>query len=309
LNPVQPWERLLWSGRPARWLGARAHERYALTDVRLIRTAGDQVAELALGDIGDVQREESRLDRFLGTSTLAVHSRRRPDDPPIILASIRRGPQLAALLELLSGDPRATPHDESVRAVLAWSPRPPAGDLREALGGCVAVLVAIVAVVVGLHGKAAAPVVHSTLDPIAPGGVKHSRAEIVAFMERDVMPWARVTLGRIKGGPDRVRCDTCHGTDAEARGWQMPSVGALPLPDVRDRGWELYGGPMDAQMRNAIYGYVADSEKQDKAAYMREAVVPGMAKLLHRPAYDFTQSYDYNRSRDAIGCYHCHRVK
>ena len=309
MHPVEKWERLLWSGRPARWLGRRARERYRLTDVRLERTSGHQIAELALGDIGDVQREESRLDRVLGTSTLVIHSRRRPADPPMVLASIRRGAQLAALLELLSGDPRARLDDESVRAVLSWSPRPPAGDLREALGGCVAVFVAIAAVVVGLHGKAATPIVHSAQDPIAPTGVKRSRAEISAFMERDVMPWARATFARIKGGSDRVTCETCHGADAEAREWQMPSVAALPLPDVRDRGWELYGGTMDAQMRNAIYGYVADSEKQDKAAYMREVVVPGMARLLHRPAYDFTQSYDYNRSRDAIGCYHCHRVK
>ena len=89
----------------------------------------------------------------------------------------------------------------------------------------------------------------------------------------------------------------------------MPAVAALPLPDVRDRGWENYGGAMDAQMRNAIYGYVAESDNQAKAAYMREVVLPGMARLLHRPAYDFTKSYEYNRSRAAIGCYHCHRVK
>ncbi len=62
-------------------------------------------------------------------------------------------------------------------------------------------------------------------------------------------------------------------------------------------------------MRNAIYGYLADSDKQSKAAYMREVVVPGMARLLHRPPYDFTKPYDYNRARDAIGCYHCHTVR
>jgi hypothetical protein len=128
-------------------------------------------------------------------------------------------------------------------------------------------------------------------------------------MERDVMPWARAALGRIKGGPDRITCETCHGRDAAARGWRMPAVSALPLPDVKERGWEIYGGSMDSQMRNAIYGYVAESEKQAKAAYMREVVVPGMARLLHRPAYDFTKTYDYNRAHDAIGCYHCHRVK
>ena len=66
---------------------------------------------------------------------------------------------------------------------------------------------------------------------------------------------------------------------------------------------------MDAQMRNAIYGYVAESDKQAKAAYMREFVMPGMAQLLHRPAYDFTRPYAFNRSRQAFGCYHCHRVK
>jgi hypothetical protein len=128
-------------------------------------------------------------------------------------------------------------------------------------------------------------------------------------MERSVMPWARETIGRIKGGPDRVTCETCHGDDAESRDWQMPAVAALPQPDLRDRGWENYGGRMDAQMRNAIYGYLADSEKQSKAAYMREVVMPGMARLLHRPAYDFTQPYDENRSRHALGCYHCHKVK
>jgi hypothetical protein len=71
----------------------------------------------------------------------------------------------------------------------------------------------------------------------------------------------------------------------------------------------MYSAEMDAQMRNAIYGYLADSEKQQRAAYMREVVMPGMARLLHRPPYDFTQPYDYNRSRTAFGCYHCHRVK
>ena len=42
--------------------------------------------------------------------------------------------------------------------------------------------------------------------------------------------------------------------------------------------------------------------------YMREVVMPGMARLLHRPAYDFTRPYEYNRSRRALGCYHCHQV-
>jgi hypothetical protein len=89
----------------------------------------------------------------------------------------------------------------------------------------------------------------------------------------------------------------------------MPAVAALPQPEVKDAGWERYSATMDAQMRNAIYGYVAESEKQHRAGYMREVVMPGMARLLHRPSYDFTRTYAYNRSQLAFGCYHCHRVK
>ena len=311
MRPEVPlsWERLLWSGRPARLIRRLAGERYVLTDFRIVRVTRHTIAELALSDIGDVHRDQSRLDRLLGTSTLVVHPRQSSVAPPLVLSGVRQGAHLAALLELLSGDPRAMLDDRSVRAALEWSPRPPAGDLREALGGFVAVLIAIVGVVVGLHGKAATPVVHGADDPIAPNGVRRRHDEIVAFMQTTVMPWARDTLGRIKGGPDRITCETCHGLGADARGWKMPSVAALPLPDVKERGWELYSATMDAQMRNAIYGYGADSEKQDKAAFMREVVVPGMARLLHRPAYDFTKSYDYNRSRDALGCYHCHQVQ
>jgi len=42
---------------------------------------------------------------------------------------------------------------------------------------------------------------------------------------------------------------------------------------------------------------------------MRQVVMPGMARLMHRPAYDFVKSYGYNRSVAAIGCYHCHLVE
>jgi hypothetical protein len=89
----------------------------------------------------------------------------------------------------------------------------------------------------------------------------------------------------------------------------MPAVAALPEPELRERGWEMYSSGMDAQMRNAIYGYAAESEKSAKAGYMREVIVPGMAQLLHRPAYDFTKTYAYNRAQNSIGCYHCHNVR
>ena len=53
--------------------------------------------------------------------------------------------------------------------------------------------------------------------------MKRSRDEIVQFMEVDVMPWARETLGRIVGGADRVSCETCHG--ASAAGARLADAG------------------------------------------------------------------------------------
>src|SRR5204863_499385 len=130
----------------------------------------------------------------------------------------------AALLELLAGDPRATADVASVRAALNWTPQPVVA-YRGAAGALAAIAIAIVSVVVGLHGSAA-PIIYAADDAIEPGGVKKERAEIVRFMEDEVMPWARVTLGRIKGGPDRVTCDTCHGRNSAARDWKMPAVAA-----------------------------------------------------------------------------------
>jgi hypothetical protein len=303
-----PWERLLWSGRPAFFGPPR--ERYILTDLRLIRLAGGGVDELLLHDIADINRTESRLDRIVGASTLVVHPRdtRRA---PLVLRRVRHGQQLAALLEWLSsqtGEPPAGFDAAAVKAAIAWNPQGRSHTPMEALATLLAGVVLVFGVAIGLHGKTSPPATYSPDDPIYPSGVKRTDAEIVRFMEDEIMPWARATLGPLKGGGERIKCETCHGANPQSRAWRMPAVAALPQPDLRDRGWELYGGMMDAQMRNAIYGYLAESDKQTKAAYMREIVMPGMARLLHRPAYDFTQPYEYNRSRLAFGCYHCHRV-
>jgi cytochrome c553 len=306
MNVPLPWERLLWSGRPLR-LSRLAGERYFLTDFRLVRVAGDRLDELVLHDIGEIQRTESSLDRILGTSTLIVRARPR-SVAPIVLASVRSGAPLAALLEILSGDPHASLDGDAVRAALAWHPRGAGVSARRAFAPAAALFLTVFAVAISLHGKTAT-LSYEADDPIAPGGNKRSRAEVIQFMETDVMPWARQTFARLKGGSEHVTCETCHGADAGARDWQMPAVAVLPVPYVREAGWETYSGGMDAQMRNAIYGYLADSDKQTKAGYMREIVMPGMSRLLHRPAYDFAQPYDYNRSRRALGCYHCHMVR
>jgi hypothetical protein len=301
-----PWERLLWSGRPWHLSRRIAGEQYLLTDFRLIHVARGITSELALDDVGEIQRTQSPADRLLGTSTITVHA--MAGGAALTLTSVRRGAQLAPLLELLAGDPRAPREADAVRSALAWEPRHPSLDLRRALAGFIGVLVAIAAVAFGLHGPTVAAT-YAADDALAPNGEKRSEADIIGFMEAEVMPWARITLARLKGGAERVTCETCHGGHAALRNWRMPAVAALPQPDVRDRGLEIFARNIDAQMRNAIYGYLAESDNQAKAAYMREIVVPGMSRLLHRPAYDFTQSYEYNRSRRALGCYHCHQVQ
>jgi hypothetical protein len=84
----------------------------------------------------------------------------------------------------------------------------------------------------------------------------------------------------------------------------MPAVRALPEPHVR----EMAAPGSDSQVRNALHGYLAEGDNSAVAARMRGVVTPGMAALLRRPAYDFAQTYEYNRARAAFGCYHCHLV-
>jgi cytochrome c553 len=291
------WERRLWKGR-----------RYVLTDFRLVAT--DLGDEISLDDIGDIHRSQSFVQTLVGLSTLDVRhrdSRRRG----VVLRSVRRGAQLAALIELLATDRPAradTDAASAARATMTWEPRIRTAGAREALTAMAVMLVALVAIAVGLHGKSRA-IAYPEDDAIYPKGAKRERREIVRFMERTVMPWARVVLAPIAGSSARVTCGTCHGAQPELSEWRMPAVATLPRPAIREAGWEHYGGVMDSQMRNAIYGYGSTPDNVARAAYMREVVMPGMAALLHRPAYDFTRTYDYNREQFAFGCYHCHKVK
>jgi hypothetical protein len=296
-----PWERRLCHGG-APW-SRRA--RYVLTDFRLVLVDGKRSDEIAIHDIGEVHRAQSWFDRLAGRSTLLVHRRGR-GCPPLVLRGIRRGAQVAALLELLAGDPYAPLDEHAVRAALSWEPRT-AGHGRYAIAGLAAALAAVFGAAIGLGGSSTS-ITYPLDDAIYPNGQKRGREDVVRFMEMAVMPWARTTLARVVGGADRVTCATCHGRNPQARDWRMPAVAALPEPQFKQAGWEHYSLGMDAQLRNAIYGYLAESGKQATAAYMREAVLPGMARLLHRLPYDFTRPYDYNRTRFAFGCYHCHRV-
>jgi hypothetical protein len=303
------WERLLWSGRPA-WLARLVRfEEYHLTDFRaLVRRRNRTLAELAIHDLERVELRETRWQRRRGTSTVVLHDKKLQS---VVFADIRQGPQLALILELLATDAVGLEADGSLvrealgpdaRRLFRLRPR-----VLAAWATTIVLLVALSAVIVARH-DVPMPISYPADDAIYPGGHMRARAEIVAFMEHEVMPFARRVLGPIKGGPEHVTCFTCHSTEAEARDWRMPAVRALPEPDFRMGGMEHFASIVDAQMRNAVYGYLAEDQKQDRAAYMRGVVMPGMARLLHRPPYDFTQTYRYNRARFAFGCYHCHMV-
>jgi cytochrome c553 len=307
-----PWEQVLWSAAPAFPVSLWGPGvRYAFTDFRLVvKRKQRTVDELALHDIDSVRLTQAWWQRTLGTSTVHVCSRRGGSE--LELANIRHGPQLALILQLrateLFGDETRAIDPDFFRSALG----PGASLLRPRHGLVLAATLAF-ALVFGIIGLARnsslPPVVYADDDPIAPHGSRLTSTAIAGFMEREVMPFARHALGPIVGGADNVTCQTCHGSDAEQRGWHMPGVRALPEPELRLAGLERARLWIDPQMRNAVYGYLAEEDKQSIASYMRQVVMPGMAKLMHRPAYDFAQSYGYNRARAAIGCYHCHLVE
>ena len=308
-----PWEQVLWSSAPAFPISvSRRGTKYAFTDFRLVVNRRNRtIDELALHDIESVRLTQSRWQRLAGTSTVRVSSRR--GRAPLELANIRHGPQLALILQLrateLFGDESRALDPEFFRSALG----PGAASILHPHQGLVLAAVAVLALVFAAVGltrvSSLPPVLYEADDPVAPHGSRRSSSEIAAFMERDVMPFARRALGPLVGGQDNVTCATCHGNDAEQRHWQMPGVRALPEPELRLAGLERARLWLDPQMRNAVYGYLAEEDKQSIAAYMRQVVMPGMARLMHRPAYDFAKSYGYNRSRAAIGCYHCHLVE
>ena len=308
-----PWEQVLWSSSPAfpgSWGWIRTE--YALTNYRLVvKRRNRTVEELALDDIESVTLTQAWWQRTAGTSTVHVFSGR--DGSVLELANIHHGPQLALVLQLrateLFGDDNRGLDVEFFRNALG----PAAPSILRPRQGLALAATLVFAVAFGVlaltRQSSLPPVVYAEDDPVAPHGDRRSTEEITAFMEREVMPFARHALGPLVGGPENVTCETCHGGDGAQRNWRMPGVRALPEPELRLAGLERARSWLDPQMRNAVYGYLAEESKQSVAAYMRQVVMPGMARLMRRPAYDFAQSYGYNRSRAAVGCYHCHLVE
>jgi len=307
---MESWEQVLWSSSPAfpSSLTRRATE-YILTDFRVVvRRRRRIVQELALDDVAAVRLSQSWPERLAATSTVRIDSRRQ--NSTVELRGIHQGPQLALVLQLLCTRRLETDID---RQFVASALAPDAPRLLRPRMGLVTAATVAFALTFGVIGVARhnslLPITYAADDPIAPDGHRRSPAAIAAFMEEEVMPFARRVLAPIEGGAANVTCKTCHGADAAARQWQMPGVRALPEPEFRSAGMERVGFWLEPQIRNAVYGYLAEEDKQSTAAYMRAVVMPGMAKLMHRPAYDFTKSYGYNRAHAAVGCYHCHLVE
>src|SRR5262249_16716918 len=149
-----------------------------LTDFRLVAT--DSGDEISLNDIGDIHRSQSLLQNLFGLSTLDVQHR-DPRRRGLVLRNVRRGPQLAPLIELVAGAGRARGRPDAAadaRATMAWEPRVRTSGAREALPAIAAMLVGLVAVAVGLHGKTRG-VIYPADDAIYPNGAKKGRQEIV----------------------------------------------------------------------------------------------------------------------------------
>jgi len=289
-----PFEQVRWRTR-----------RFAVSDFRFVLFSHKRVArEIALHDISTIEVEPSILERLTGIGAVRLSSA-RPHDQGIRIPRLWAARRTALRLELFVSETRGLPPaDDVARLPLSsfWS-IPSSLKLQAAVAAPVVLLLTLVGVGIGLSGHTV-PMTYPPDDAIRPSGQKRPEAEIALFMQREVMPWAREAFAPVVGR-NRVTCELCHGEDAKARGWTMPAVRALPEPSVRAMA---QAAGSDAEVRNALHGYLAEGDNQAVAAYMRGVIVPGMAKLLHRPAYDFAQTYEYNRSRAAFGCYHCHQA-
>src|SRR5439155_27020963 len=163
-----------------------------------------------------------------------------------LLRDIHHGPHLALLLQLLASD-RQSLDQQFVRDALSTDASPLLRP-NHAVVAVATVLFTLVFVVAGLaHRTTLMPITYGANDPIAPNGQRRLLPDIVAFMERDVMPFARRALAPVVGGADKVQCETCHGDDAPERRWKMPGVRVLPDPVFELAGMERAGFWLDPQ--------------------------------------------------------------
>jgi hypothetical protein len=111
-----------------------------------------------------------------------------------------------------------------------------------------------------------------------------SKERKLAYMKETVMPRMKAIF--VAYDPHcyaEMRCETCHGEGAEARGYAMPSADQLLEPTP----WNTTSAR-------------AESAPSEFDAFMAKDVAPEMARLLGRP---FVPS-----ARSGEGCFACHAV-
>ena len=104
---------------------------------------------------------------------------------PVSLRHIRRGAQLAALVELLAGDPQASLDAAAVQAALEWEPAD-GQRARETVAVAVAAVVAVFAVTVGLQSSPREPRLLKAI------------ASVSSRVSREVTPFAGPSQGHTR---------------------------------------------------------------------------------------------------------------
>ena len=287
-----------------------AGERYLLTDFRLAaRHARRRRRDRARRHRRRFTAPSRALDRLLGTSTIAVHprGRRRAARPRPRSAAARSSPRCSSCSPAIRAR-RATPRRSA--SALAWEPRPPALDLRGALAGFVGVLIAIV------RRRRSACTARRRPSPtrptmrIAPSGEKRSEAEIIA-----VHGSRGDAVGARHASADQGRRRPRHVRDLPRRAAPRRAAGGCrrsprcrsPTCATRLGNLPARHGRADAQRDLRLPRRVRQSGK-GRPTCARSSCRAWRACSIG-PPYDFTQPYEYNRSRRALGCYHCHQVQ
>ncbi|WP_437291791.1 hypothetical protein [Sorangium sp. So ce406] len=110
------------------------------------------------------------------------------------------------------------------------------------------------------------------------------------FMTDIVLPRMTEVFVEYDAKYENMTCETCHGSDAVARGYAMPTPQIAPLPATPEGFLEWVADP-------------AHPEREAFGTFMYERVVPEMAALLEIPRFDpMTETGDFS-------CHYCHTLE
>jgi hypothetical protein len=111
-----------------------------------------------------------------------------------------------------------------------------------------------------------------------------------AYMKAAVTPKMKAVFQAFDGDKFKTfNCETCHGKDAAARKYKMPSNDIHPLPSTPQ----------------AFQAMMKDEPTWPKfTKFMAEEVEPAMGKLLDVPVFDPKKPVE-----GAFGCKACHKVE